>query len=164
MNWMKMKMKMVMVLGLAIVLTGCGPAEPPAPVEPELELVTAITITGNDRMQFDITEFAVPAGAEITLLFKNIGQMPKEAMGHNLAVLDKGMDPNVFAAAAIRHPRNEYIPPEYEDKVIATTKILGPGDEEVLIFNAPDEPGDYPYVCSFPAHTPAGMKGIMTVR
>ncbi len=160
MNWMKM----VMVLGLTVVLTGCGQAESPEPVEPELDLVTSITITGNDRMEFDITEFAVPAGAEITLLFDNIGVMPKEAMGHNLAILDKDMDPNTFAAAAIRHPGNEYIPPEYEDQVIATTKILGPGEEEVLIFTAPSEVGDYPYVCSFPGHTPAGMKGIMKVR
>jgi azurin len=154
----------LMLCGVAVALSACGPAQPPEPAEPELELVTSITITGNDRMQFDITEFAVPAGAEITLLFKNIGVMPKEAMGHNLAVIDKDMDPNVFAAAAIRHPRNEYIPPEYEDKVIATTKILGPGEEEVLIFTAPTDVGDYPYVCSFPGHTPAGMKGIMKVR
>ena len=128
------------------------------------ELVTSITITGNDRMEFDITRFAVPAGAEITLIFDNIGRMPKEAMGHNLAVLDKDMDPNVFAAAAIRHPLNEYIPPEYADKVIATTAILGPGESETLVFTAPTEPGEYPYVCSFPGHTPAGMKGIMVVR
>lgn len=115
-------------------------------------------------MQFDITRFAVPAGAGVTLNFKNIGRMPKESMGHNLAILDKSMDPNVFAAAAIRHPMTEYIPPEYADRVIATTAILGPGEEETLIFNAPSVPGDYPYVCSFPGHTPAGMKGIMVVR
>ena len=154
----------LMLCGMVVSLSACGQAEPPEPAEPELELVTSITITGNDRMEFDITEFAVPAGAEITLLFDNIGVMPKEAMGHNLAILDKDMDPNTFAAAAIRHPRNEYIPPEYEDKVIATTKILGPGEQEVLIFTAPTEVGDYPYVCSFPGHTPAGMKGIMKVR
>ncbi len=162
---MKMKLRHIgyglwIVAGLGLL--GCGQAETGDPAQ-RLEPVTSITITGNDRMQFDINEFAVPAGAEITLVFDNIGRMPKETMGHNLAILDKDMDPNVFATAALRHAANEYIPPEYEHKVIATTVILGPGESETLVFTAPDEPGAYPYVCSFPAHTPAGMKGIMYV-
>lgn len=155
------------MVGMALVWSACGGGgsdQPAAVTAPDEELVTSITITGNDRMQFDITRFVVPAGAEITLVFDNIGRMPKEAMGHNLAILDKDMDPNVFATAAIRHPMTEYIPPEYADKVIATTTILGPGEKETLIFTAPSEPGEYPYVCSFPGHTPAGMKGIMVVR
>lgn len=160
MNWLKR----LVLFGVTVSLTACGPAEPPAPVEPELELVTSIHITGNDRMQFNIREFAVPAGAEITIIFENIGSMPKEAMGHNLAILDKGMDPNVFATAAIRHPANAYVPPEYQDKVLAATAVLGPGESATLLFTAPTDPGAYPFVCSFPGHTPAGMKGVMTVR
>ena len=154
----------ILLTGMTMLWTACGGGESEQPTAPAEELVTSITITGNDRMEFDITRFAVPAGAEITLIFDNIGRMPKEAMGHNLAVLDKDMDPNVFATAAIRHPLTEYIPPEYADKVIATTAILGPGESETLVFTAPTEPGEYPYVCSFPGHTPAGMKGIMVVR
>lgn len=157
----------VILATVALLGAGCGDQPPPADeraeADPAPAPVTEITITGDDMMRFDPTEFTVRAGEEITLTFHNIGEMPKEAMGHNLAVLQATMDPGTFAAAAIRHPANAYIPPEYEDQVIATTDILGPGEIETLVFTAPPEPGEYPFVCSFPGHTPAGMKGIMTV-
>lgn len=124
----------------------------------------AIVITGNDQMQFGLTAFTVEAGSEVTVVFNNIGRMPKEAMGHNLAILDKDVDPIAFANAAMRHANNEYIAPDYEDRVIASTKVLGPGQSETLTFTAPSEPGGYPFVCSFPGHTPAGMRGVMTVE
>lgn len=153
------------LLAMALLFAACGGEDVSEPVAaPEAEPVTTITITGNDRMQFDITEFSVPAGEEITIIFENIGKMPKEAMGHNLVVLQRDMEPNVFSTAATRHPANEYIPPEYEEKVIAATAILGPGESEALIFSAPTVRGAYPYVCSFPGHTAAGMKGVMTVQ
>ncbi len=139
----------------ALLIAACGPGEQDDGV---------ITITGNDQMQFSPTEFRVAAGSEVTLIFRNIGQMPKEAMGHNLAILPQGTDPQAFAQEAIRHEANEYIPPEWDDRVIAATRVLGPGEEETLVFTAPSEPGEYPFVCSFPGHTPAGMWGTMTVE
>ncbi len=125
---------------------------------------TSILITGNDLMQFSKTEFTVQAGSEVTVLFRNVGEMPKAAMGHNIAFLAKGVDPDAFSASAQRHPQNEYIDPELQHQVLAATRILGPGEEQVLRFTAPSERGDYPFVCSFPAHTMAGMKGIMKVQ
>ncbi len=124
---------------------------------------TRIIITGDDLMRFNVTEFTVKAGSEVTVLFRNIGEMPKEAMGHNIAVLTRGSDPDAFSASSQRHPQNEYIDPALQGQVLAATRILGPGEEQLLRFTAPDEPGDYPYVCSFPAHTMAGMKGVMKV-
>ena len=50
-----------------------------------------ITITGNDTMQFDKREFAVKSGEKVELEFKNIGKLPKIAMGHNLVILKKGI-------------------------------------------------------------------------
>ena len=162
--------KWIAIAAAAAVLTGCGggdsadptvtrPAAPEAPTP-----VTSITITGNDMMQFDPTEFVVAAGTEITVTFRNIGQMPKETMGHNLAFLDKDVNPIAFANAAVRYSESDFIPSEYEDRVIANTKVLGPGEEEVLTFTAPEETGDYPFVCSFTGHTQAGMRGIMKVQ
>ena len=46
-----------------------------------------ITITGNDKMQFDIKEFTVKPGEKVELTFKNVGELPKLAMGHNLVIL-----------------------------------------------------------------------------
>lgn len=152
--------------GLFVVLSaGCGEpgTAPGVEAPPADEPVTSLVITGNDRMRFDQTRFVVRAGDEIELTFRNIGRMPKETMGHNLAILQRGVVVNDFAMAAVAHPENAYIPPQYEDQVIATTAILGPGEEETLVFTAPEEPGEYPFVCSFPGHTMAGMQGIMVV-
>ncbi len=143
-----------------LFLSACGGPESPAPgAEPG-----RVVITGNDQMQFSPTEFTVAAGSEVTLVFQNIGQMPKNVMGHNLAVLTLGTDPDAFSMASQRHPDNEYIDPELEDQVLAATPVLGPGEEYTLNFTAPDVAGEYPFVCSFPGHTPAGMKGIMIVE
>lgn len=164
----------VLALGL---LTGCPPAQEetvaprperetaerrPAP-EPEGEPIT-ITITGDDRMRFDPTEFTVQARQPVTIVFQNIGTMPKESMGHNVVVLHQGVDKIDFANAGARHVRNEYIDPEREGDVIASTIIIGPAEEVEVSFVAPAETGDYDYICSFPGHTQAGMVGVMTVE
>jgi azurin len=155
-------------LSAAFLMAGCGGGSPtevqrPAADEPLTPIDGPITITGNDQMQFSPTEFAVRAGSEVELVFHNIGTMPKETMGHNLVILQQGVDGGTFAAASIRFPDNEYIAPDREDEVVAATRVLGPGEQETLTFTAPEETGDYPFVCSFPGHTPAGMVGVMRV-
>jgi azurin len=147
---------------LLLLTAACGGGDAPdaSAVEPP---VTEITITGDDRMRFAPTRFTVRAGETITLTLDNIGRMPKESMGHNLAILDRGVNVNAFAAAAVGYANNRYIPSAYADRVIAATNVLGPGEKEVITFAAPSAAGEYPFVCSFPGHTQAGMRGIMTV-
>src|SRR5690606_38755620 len=123
-----------------------------------------ITITGNDRMQFNLTEFTVKAGSEVELVFQNVGDLPKDAMGHNLLILVKDGDRIAFAEASARHFQNNYIAPELADQVIAATALLGPGETETLNFSAPAEPGDHPFLCSFPGHAAHGMWGLMRVQ
>ncbi|MCC5838904.1 MAG: cupredoxin domain-containing protein [Opitutales bacterium] len=142
--------------------TGCGKNGDAAMAETDTP-VTEITITGDDRMRFAPTRFTVRAGHRITLTLDNIGRMPKESMGHNLVILDQGVAPNAFAAASVGFPQNEYIAPQFENRVIAATTVLGPGEQETITFIAPATPGEYPFVCSFPGHTQARMVGIMIV-
>jgi azurin len=141
----------LLALGL---LAGCAPA--PEPI--------TITITGNDQMRFAPAEFTVRARQPVTIVFQNVGSMPKESMGHNIVILRQGVDKIEFANAGAVHVRNEFIDPKREGDVIASTRILGPGEEVEMSFTAPAGPGDYDYVCTFPGHTPAGMVGVMTVR
>ena len=59
-------------------------------IMPVLSLIgetNKITITGNDTMQFDLKTIEAKAGEKIELTFKNVGKIPKIAMGHNLVVL-----------------------------------------------------------------------------
>ena len=122
-----------------------------------------VTITGNDTMQFDKKAFTVTAGQKVKLTFKNIGMLPKAAMGHNLVILKKGVNKIEFATAAIpAGPAAEYIPAAKKKEILAYTKLLGPKETESIFFTAP-EPGKYDYLCTFPGHF-ALMNGVMTVK
>ena len=122
----------------------------------------SIVLTGNDQMRYNKQKLEVPAGATIKLTLKNIGQLPKAAMGHNFVLLPRGTDIVAFCMAGITSPQTDYIAEDKKDLVLAKTKILGPREKQTIAFTAPEEPGDYPYVCTFPGHV-ALMNGIMTV-
>ncbi|NNC88437.1 MAG: Azurin [Akkermansiaceae bacterium] len=123
-----------------------------------------ITITGNDLMQYDIKTFEAKAGQTIELTFKNIGVLPKEAMGHNVVVLKAGTDIPKFAMAGATQREGDFLPAEQEfkDQMIAHTKILGPGESETITFTAPGA-GTYDYICTFPGHFGV-MRGTMVVK
>ena len=123
-----------------------------------------VTITGNDTMQFDKREFTVKSGEKVEIEFKNIGKLPKIAMGHNLVILKKGISSLKFGQKAMAMGANATNPlPEGSmGDVIAATKLLGPGETETITFTAP-EAGDYQFVCSFPGHF-AAMRRIMVVK
>jgi putative heme-binding domain-containing protein len=46
--------------------------------------------------------------------------------------------------------------------ILKATKLLQAGETERLVINVPSEPGDYPYVCTFPGHWRT-MAGVMHV-
>ena len=124
-----------------------------------------IIITGNDKMQFDIKEFTVKPGEKVELTFKNVGKLPKLAMGHNLVILKEGVRPLKFGQKIMglgASPTNP-LPKESLVDVIAATKLLGPGESDVITFTAPRKGGLYQYLCSFPGHY-AIMRGIMIVK
>ena len=122
-----------------------------------------ITITGNDTMQFDLKSFEVKAGEKVELTFKNVGKIPKLAMGHNLVVLKKGISAVAFGQKAMGAGANatNALPDSVKGDTIAATK-LGPEETETISFTAP-ETGDYEYVCTFPGHF-ALMRGTMKVK
>lgn len=123
-----------------------------------------ITIEANDAMKFNVTRIEAKPGEALKIVFKNVGTLPKEAMGHNWVLLAKGTDVMAFSTAAMQARATEYIPASLAKQVIVHSKILGPKQTEEISFTAPSEPGDYPYVCSFPAHTMAGMRGVLVVK
>jgi azurin len=124
-----------------------------------------VTITGNDTMQFDIKNFDVKAGSKVKITLKNIGQVPKIAMGHNLVVLKKGITAIAFGQKALGAGANatNALPASLMGDVIAATKLLGPAESDTVEFTAPKETGSYEYVCTFPGHF-ALMRGTMTVK
>ena len=130
-----------------------------------LNAAQKIIITGNDTMQFDTKEFTVKAGEEVELELKNIGKLPKIAMGHNLVILKKGISAIKFGQKimGMGASATNVLPAASMDDVIAATKLLGPSESDTITFTAPSEAGDYQFVCTFPGHF-AMMRGIMVVK
>lgn len=144
---------------LISLLTGCSPAPEVPPKE--------VTVQADDKMRYDFTAFDVSPGQKVIVTFKNIGTTPKFSMGHNFVLLDRTITTtniqSAFLDKASMEAAHDYVPPGAKE-VLAHSKLLGPGETEVVTFNAPYVPGEYLYVCSFPGHYSQGTKGVMTVK
>jgi azurin len=123
-----------------------------------------IEITAGDNMKFSVTTLEAKPGEELKVVLTNTGTQPKEVMGHNWILLRKGVDVAAFDAAAVQAKATDYVPASMSDQIIAHTALVGPRKSEEASFKAPTEPGDYPFLCSFPGHYQVGMKGTLTVR
>jgi len=122
-----------------------------------------VQIHASDQMKYDVASIEATAGQKVTVTLTNAGTLPKAAMAHNFVLLKAGTDVIAFASAAMTHPENGYIPPDMADKVIVATKTLGPGESDTVTFVAPAA-GVYDYICTFPGHALAGMRGTLTVK
>ena len=143
---------------LVISVIGCSRAPEAPPKE--------VQIQADDHMRFDVTAFEATRGQKISVTLKNVGTTPKLSMGHNFIMLDRNVnEQNVtrFLDAASTEASHDYVPPSSKE-VLAHTKLLGPGETDTVTFNAPQIPGQYLYLCSFPGHYSQGTKGFMTVK
>jgi azurin len=123
-----------------------------------------VQISGDDTMKFSVTLIEAKAGEPLRVILTNSGKMPKQAMAHNWVLLKpcSEADFNAFGmAAAMAAPT--HIPAAKAADILAQTKLLGPGESETIEFKAPSQPGEYPFLCTFPGHY-ALMKGKLVVR
>lgn len=141
-----------------------APTAAPAAGAPAAAAVRVITIEANDAMKFNVTRIEAKPGESLKIVLKNVGTLPKEAMGHNWVLLAKGTDVMAYSTAAMQARATEYIPAALAKQVIAHSKLLGPKQTDEVSFTVPSEVGDYPYICSFPAHAMAGMRGVLVVK
>lgn len=103
-------------------------------------------------IKFDSAQVEVKAGTPVLLTFKNEACL----LPHNFVLVKPGKAGAVGALADQmvkgREALEKLYVPESPDIVIAGTRLLRKGQSEVIIFTAPAEPGDYPYLCTFPGH------------
>jgi glucose/arabinose dehydrogenase/azurin len=112
------------------------------------------------KMAFDKNALTVPAGRAVTLVFENPDLMP-----HNVVILKPGTAQKVGEAADAMATLKDgfeknFVPTMPE--VLFATPLVNPGKTFRLDFKAPNEPGSYPFICSFPGHWRV-MQGILTV-
>ncbi len=152
-----------------MALAGCGRSDAPAsPASsatsaPGAHGKRAIDLTADDTMKFNLAEIRAKPGEALRLTLKNIGQMPKQVMGHNWVLLKpmSEAEVNAFGLKA-SSVAPEYLPGD-RSSVIAHTKLIGGGESDTIEFNAPTTPGSYPFLCTFPGHF-AIMKGKLIVN
>jgi azurin len=123
-----------------------------------------IEIVGTDDMKFSVTTITAKPGEQLRVRLTSKGSMPKIAMAHNFVLLQKGVSQVKFVTAGASARATDFIPPDMKAQVIAATALAGAGETVEISFKAPTAPGEYPFVCTFPGHFQAGMRGTLTVK
>lgn len=123
-----------------------------------------ITIKGTNQMRFSVESIQATPGQKITVKLSNDSKFPATSMSHNFVLLKSGIDAEAFDKAGLTHPKEGYLDPKLKDQMIAHTDMIGGGQTTEVTFNAPTKPGNYMYICTFPGHFGAGMKGTLTVK
>jgi azurin len=129
---------------------------------PAMAADCAVTVEGNDQMQFNVKNIEVPKACKsYTVTLKHVGKMPKSAMGHNL-VLTTTADATAAAADGMKAGAAAEYVKAGDTRVLAHTKVIGGGEStNVVIDVAKLKAGtDYTYFCSFPGHSFI-MKGAL---
>lgn len=163
MNYKKYLIPVAMLSTLLLAACSDSNTTAPASASAPAAAPKEVVIEGDDAMQFSINEIQVKRGEMVKVILKNVGKMPIETMGHNFVLLALRTDVNEFLLASSTEEKNEYIAPSFKSKVLVHTKLIGPGETAEVTFTAPRNSGQYDFVCSFPGHAVAGMKGKLIV-
>jgi len=140
---------------------------PTEPLGPALVSGTGTPIEiGTDAalLIFNKDRVTVPNGP-VTLTFKNLAT----AVQHNWVLVQGGDEVasavNDVAQAQVRVTRNAAgaVPPANTPGLLVASPMLDPGEEVTFTFQPPG-PGTYEFICTFPGHYVAGMKGVLVVE
>lgn len=123
-----------------------------------------VKVKGTDAMQYDIKVINAKAGEKLTVQLTAVSSMPKEQMSHNWVLMAKSAPIDQFVMEAAMARDKGYIPESGKKHILAMTKMAGGGETVEVTFDAPKEPGEYLYICTFPGHYMAGMKGKLIVK
>lgn len=132
------------------------------PPEYSNRVLSKVTISATPDLKFTPEEFTVKAGSAVELIFRN-----PDSLYHNLVIVNEGALETVGTKADLMAGQPDGLDKNYvpdDPNVLHWTPqiTLGIARSHTLRFFAPDKPGDYPYVCTFPGHWRV-MKGVMKV-
>jgi putative membrane-bound dehydrogenase-like protein len=135
-----------------------GASLPPiAPQAPDV--VLRLSVVPN-QMKFDKTELNVAPGQLVEITYVN-----PDVMQHNFVLGAPGSLSSIGEAGdrlatSPTGMAQGYVPDM--PQVLYSTKLLEPGQTVTFQFRAPATAGEYPYVCTFPAHWRT-MNGVLNV-
>ncbi|MDR3715965.1 MAG: plastocyanin/azurin family copper-binding protein [Puia sp.] len=109
-------------------------------------------------LKFDQETLTVKAGAKVKLTFKN-----SDDMLHNFVITRPGTADKVGQLAVtlgLNGEKMSFVPSSQD--VLFHTRLLHPKESDTIYFIAPDKPGQYVYICSYPGHYMV-MRGVLKV-
>ena len=118
-----------------------------------------IVIATKPGLKFDLETFSVKPGARVKLVFNN-----NDDMLHNFVIGKPGSADKIGEAAlklGLDGEKMSFIPSMPE--VLVHSILLHPKESDTIYFTAPDKPGQYPYVCTYPGHYLV-MRGVVKVQ
>ena len=124
----------VFTLGFLLASSACGASGPTTNLKVDMV-----------EFMFEPSEYAIPAGQEITLELLNSG-----AVEHEFVIMKFGTSVG------------DDFDDEDEENIYWEAE-LEPGESGTFNFTAPGEPGEYQIVCGTGGHYLAGMLGSLTV-
>ena len=155
-----MKRSAPILLGLftttLALLAACGgaapeptasPASTPSISEQKSKRARPHISTVGDELRFDRAKLKETALFKVRVTFTNGSTVNQ----HNWVLVKKGTKDEVAAAAVIAGAANSWIPPQ-DDRIIAHSGLLDPGETEEISFTAPLL-GTYQFLCTFPGHS-----------
>lgn len=132
--------------------------------DPAVVADCATTIDSTDAMQYDADSITIPSScSQFTIHLTHSGQMPVQAMGHNVVIAAQSDMAGVLADGMGAGLDSDYVKPG-DNRVVAHTELIGGGGETSVTFDVSklQSGGPYTFFCSFPGHA-ALMKGSISV-
>ena len=113
--------------------------------------------TDGDALKFSEEALSASSGSSVTVTFNNGSAVNQ----HNWVLVQDGTKDAVATDGTAAGPAAAWIKPG-DERVVASSKLLDPGDSEAVTFTAPAA-GTYQFVCTFPGHN-FTMFGDFTVN
>lgn len=182
-----MKFLQVASIFLLALFIGCGGGETDEQQQAEsaeTDDIRTIEIIGVDDMKFVVESgsegisvgdpvrddllllesITVSPGEEIRIRLTTRSKLPGSAMAHNWLLLQQDVDAKAFADEAGRAKENDYVPEGRDEDIIAQTGMAAGGETTEVTFTVPEETGTYEYICTFPGHFIANMRGDFIIQ
>ena len=135
-------------------------AQPPNPWAAETAAEVEWIVETGENLSYRNPHLTAQAGQTVKLTLKNSDSVP-----HNWVLIKPGQLAAVgdLTNRLLADPsagQRQYVPDS--EAVVCFTDIVPPGQEGTIYFTLPDEPGVYPFLCTFPGHWMV-MNGTLTV-
>jgi len=121
--------------------------------------ITVGVVSG--QMKFTQTTISARRGQRVELTLNNTDDMP-----HNIVIFRRGSmaeyEKELFGSLNEPNAQLRGFVPD-SPNVLVASRLLNAGESSVVTFDAPTEPGEYPFVCSFPGHW-ATMRGVLRIE